>query len=228
MAKAVVAFVRTFTAWSWSRYSDHKRCPAFAKYRHLDKLPEPKAPALERGGIIDGYAQAFLEGRTRKLAAELASFRAGFTALKAAGADAQLKLAVDRSWQLVDFKDWNRAWGRMVLDASFYEPKPRRVHVIDFKTGRIYPENEEQLELYSLPMFVKYPDAKDVKVRLWYTDHGEEKGVRVYPRSAFARLKKGWERRLVPMLTDKKFPPRPGDHCNRCHYRKSNGGPCQY
>jgi len=220
------SLIKTFTAWSWSRYSDHVKCPAQAKYRHLDKLPTPKGPALIRGGRIDELATAYLTGKLRKLPPELAKFREGFAALRDRGAEAQAKLAVDRSWQLVDFFDWARAWGRMVLDASFIEKK--RAHVIDFKTGNIYPENEAQLELYAIPMFERYPDADEVKVRLWYLDHGSDAGVRVYQRSGFVKLKKTWERRLVPLLTDMKFPPRPGQHCGWCPFAKKKGGPCIY
>jgi hypothetical protein len=215
-----------FKAWSYSRWKDHFRCPYYALLRHLVKLQEPKSPALERGGEIDRLATDYLIGKARTLPAPLKLFRAEFARLRKVGASAQTKWAVDRSWRIVDFFDWDRAWGRVVLDSHFVVKTT--ADVIDFKTGKVYPENEEQLELYAVPTFIAYPLVKQVKTSLWYLDQGEINGERTYTRELLPTLIKRWEKRLVPMLTDRKFTPKPGDYCRRCHFRQSNGGPCKY
>jgi hypothetical protein len=222
--------IRTFKAWSWSRYKDHFRCPFYAKCRHLDKLAEPKGPALERGGRIDGEANDFITGKLKALPESLKLFKKEFSELVKRKATAQMKWAVDRTWKLVDFFDWDRAWGRMVLDAHWVgEVKKTMVaKVIDVKTGRVYEENEEQLELYAIPTLIAYPEVEVVQTELWYVDQGQIGGVRHFRREQLPMLTAGWEKRLVPMLTDTKFVPRPGDYCRRCHYRKSNDGPCKY
>lgn len=222
--------IKTFTSWSWSRYKDHLKCPAYAKYRHLDKIPEPKGPALERGGRIDAESNDFIEGKLTKLPDSLKRFRKEYAELKKRGGVAQTKWAVDRSWKLVDFMDWGRAWGRMVLDAHWKgvvrgTPVAK---VIDVKTGRIYEENEHQLELYAIPTFIAYPEVEVIQTELWYVDQGEIGGLRQFHREQLDVMIKGWNRRLIPMLTDKKFVAKPGDYCNRCHFRKANDGPCKF
>lgn len=230
--------VKTFTAWSWSRYKDHLQCPLYAKLRHLDKLEEPKGPALIRGSAIDDDSNQYVTGKTKELPVTLARFKKEYAEIKKRGAVAQVKWAVDRTWKLVDFFDWNRAWGRMVLDAhwtgklSVKDGHRKRVayvaKVIDVKTGKIYPENEEQLELYAIPTLIAYPAVEVVQTELWYVDQGEIGGLRHFHRDQLPGLIAGWNKRVIPLLTDTKFVPKPGDYCNRCHYRKSNGGPCRY
>lgn len=233
--------IKTFKSWSWSRFRDYLRCPFYAKCRHLDKLAEPKGPALERGGQIDGESNDFVSGKLKILPASLKLFKKEFAEVVKRKAVAQTKWAVDRTWKLVDFFDWERAWGRMVIDISWVDtirveekiPTHRRrlarvAKVIDVKTGRVYEENEEQLELYAIPVLLAYPEVEVVQTELWYVDQGQIGGLRHFRREQLPALTKGWEKRLVPMLTDTKFVPRPGDYCRRCHYRKSNGGPCQY
>lgn len=220
--------VRRFTAWSFSRYRDHLQCPLRAKLSHLDKLDRdvPKGPALIRGDQVHRAAEAFIIGKEKKLAPELETFAAEFRDLKKRKASSEGKFAVDRDWQLVDFFDWNRAWGRMVADAH-YCVKASAV-VIDFKTGRAYPDNEEQLELYAIPVFLTYPRAIEVKTQLWYTDQGTIGGERTFKRSRLPSLIKTWTHRVAPMLADTKFVARPGEHCRYCNFRKAKGGPCKY
>ena len=49
--------------WSSSRYTVYDQCPAKAAYKFIDKLPEPPAPALDRGSLIHKQAELFIRGR---------------------------------------------------------------------------------------------------------------------------------------------------------------------
>ena len=35
--------------WSYSRLADYEKCAALYRFRHIEKLPEPKGDALTRG-----------------------------------------------------------------------------------------------------------------------------------------------------------------------------------
>jgi hypothetical protein len=238
--------VKTFKAWSWSRYKDHLQCPLAAKLRHLDKVEAPKGQALVRGGAIDADATNYITGKLKSVPASLIRFRAEFKELIKRKASAQTKWAVDRAWKIVAFDDWDRAWGRMVTDAHWVgtvatnKDKCIRVvstvaKVVDVKSGKVYPENEHQLELYAIPIMISDEAIEVVQTELWYVDQGEIGGLRHFHRDQLPEMIAGWEKRLVPILTDKKFVPRPGDYCGRCHYRKSNGAafpsgvaPCKF
>jgi CRISPR/Cas system-associated exonuclease Cas4 (RecB family) len=220
--------VRKFTTWSFSRYRDHLQCPRRAKLTHIEKLDRSalKSPALIRGETVHRSAEQFIRGEVRTLASELRTFKDEFRDLRKRRASAEGKFAVDRTWKLVDFFDWDRAWGRMVADAHYVDR--RTAFVIDFKTGKMYPDNEEQLELYAIPVLLTYPDAAEVRTALWYVDQGKIGGERTFTRKKLPVLIKTWTRRVVSMLTDTKFVPRPGEHCRYCNFRKTKGGPCEY
>lgn len=219
--------VKTFTAWSWSRYKDWLQCPFYARCRHLDKLAEPKGPALLRGGQVDELANGYIVGGVRKLPEPLKLFKGEFAMLRKVKALGQTRYAVNRAWRLVEFFAAD-AWGRMILDAHWLSHRGTVANVVDNKTGKVYPDNELQLELYAIPTLIAYPEVRVVRTALWYLDQGEVGGERSYPRSRLPEMVKGWERRLAPMLTDRHLAPRPGGYCSRCHYRKANGGPCKY
>lgn len=227
--------VKMFTAWSYSRWKDHSDpvtgCPRRAKYKHLDKLPEERGPALMRGGEIDEEATAYLTKPRTKLPKSLQNFTNEFAMLRKVKAVAQSKWAMTVDWKPTDFFNWTRAWCRVVLDAHF-KPDPVTLRVIDFKTGRVYPDNERQVELYAVAAFAQDPTIERAEVELWYLDQGlilpDKPTDRGYTRAELPKLQKLWRQRVTPLLSDKKFLPRPGKHCERCTYSSRKNGPCQY
>jgi hypothetical protein len=248
--KAKAALLR-FTAWSWSRFNDHRRCAFYAFCKYLRKLPEPGSPAMDRGGAIHKLAEDWTLGKGDKLPPELKLFKTEFAHLRKIKANVEGQIAVDRMWKPTDWfgKD---AWLRVVTDARYEEnPKDGKVvSAIDHKTGKIYEENDEQLSLYIPALFSHYPRADEINLKLYYLDQGEERLYR-YRREGIARprelpparkggapvvekapshvaLMKIWTEKSYPILTDRQFVATPNDKCRFCHYRKSNGGPCRY
>lgn len=224
--------LKQFLAWSFSRWKDHTECPRFAKLKHLDKIPEgAKGPALIRGEKIHKLAEDYVKGTLKKFPAELKMFEAEFKELRKQKAVTEGKWAMNVAWKVADFFDWVGAWCRVVLDAHLKTGK--RARVIDYKTGKIYGDNEEQLELYAISGFVHYPDVEFVDVELWYLDQPREANqkkpganpkLKTYKRSDLAKLQKKWKTKVIPMLSDKKFPPRPGPKCKYCAYSERKGG----
>lgn len=213
------------TAWSYSRYRDYEKCPLLAKFKHVDRLKEPPNEAMERGTLIHKLAEDFALKRIKKLPPELKQFKAKFTALQ------KQKLLVEEQWAFND--KWGRvdwfardAWCRVKMDASYQFKK--EVVVIDHKTGR-YREGEytEQLELYALAALLIYTSADTVSCRLWFLDSGDE-ATYTATRADIEELKKKWVARTKPMLNDKRFAPKPGNHCRWCHFSKAKGGKCKF
>ena len=224
--------VKQFTSWSFSRYKDWMECPLKAKLKHIDKVPEgEKGPALLRGEVIHKEAEDFTRGKIRKIPASLKLFAKEFAHLKKMKAVAEGKWAMTVEWKPIDFFDWGKAWCRVVLDAHYYLPRPRRAVVIDHKTGKIYPDNQHQIELYVIAAFAHYETAQEVQPALWYLDQGEirPEDARIYTRSKdLPKLQSKWKKNVIPLLTDRKFLARPGDYCSRCAYSNRRGGPCKY
>lgn len=225
------------TAWSFSRYSDYKTCPAKAYYKHVKKLKEPPNKAMQRGSAIHKLAEDYALGDLPRLPVELMQFSSEFTRLK----NQKLK-HIEEQWAFAT--DWTEtgwfdadAWCRIKLDAAYINTKHDVLVVIDHKTGSMREERKadymEQLELYALAGLLKFPNIAAVSPRLWYIDHGA-----VYPDPAeeelefthddTGRLIKLWAARTSKMLTDTKFAPTPNHTCQWCHFRKANGGPCKF
>lgn len=226
---------RYFTSWSYSRWADHAECPRRARLKHLDKFVPPgepkKSPALERGDRIHKDAEAYVKGGLKRLPKELSAFADEFKHLRKIGAVAEGKWALTITWQPVDFFDWNAAWLRVVLDAH-HALATDRAKVIDYKTGKVYGTSADQLELYAVAGFANYPDVKVIETELWYLDQGlilpADEEARTFDRRQLPNLQKKWRERVIPMMRDKKFVPRPGPHCWRCDYSKKKGGPCEF
>jgi CRISPR/Cas system-associated exonuclease Cas4 (RecB family) len=245
------------TAWSYSRLGDYEKCPALAKFKHIDKLKEPGGPAMDKGNRVHGLAQVWVTGKmptdtwgmTPALLAELRTFAAKlkgarippelerfekeFEILRKAKATAEENWCFRDDWTATRYDDWNRVWLRVKTDAHYLEvaKKGRRrettVHIIDYKTGREYPEHVKQRSLYALGAFLKYPDAVRAVAEHWYLEAGVERKTE-YAAADLEDLKAEWSDKTTALLNDTTFAPRPGAYCQYCHFRKAQGGPCVY
>lgn len=220
-----------FTAWSFSRWRDHDQCPYRAGLKHLMKVPEPSSPALARGDRIHKAASAFITGVVKKLDDELAPVRATVLvyrdALRAGLAQVDDRWAFNKSWAPVEFFAHD-AWLRQITDYHAHEGA--RAAVTDFKSGKVSEDKTfmfYQLELYALGTFLKKPRVEEVEARLLYTDHNVEQRE-TYHRSQLRGLQKTWVKRTIPILTEARFEPKPGNHCRWCPHSASKGGPCIY
>lgn len=251
IAKAVAAAVRAFTAWSFSRYKDHRDCPRRAHWKHILKKPVlvdgawcapdqvPKSPAMQRGGDIHKEGENYLKGKTKAVPAAFKAFAKEMRELRAAKAASEAKWGLTAAWKPIDFFDWARCWLRVVLDAR--ATAGRKARVIDFKTGKVYPDdNEDQMELYAIAAFAYFGDADEVDVELWYLDQPrgklnlgagqtiENPHVATYTRKEAEAARRRWDKKVMPIMTDRRFVPKPGRGCAWCEYSKRKGGECQF
>lgn len=221
-----------FTAWSFSRWKDYRQCPAYAKYKFLEKRPEPDHPASARGTEVHESAEGYVSGKLKKLPEMFKPMRKDLDNLKKVKAKTEQEWAFDAQWCKVDWfaKD---AWLRIKVDSHYLMEERKRkvtattVHIIDYKTGKVHGEHEMQRSLYALGALLVYPDAVAVVVEHWYMDSGEIHQDE-YRADQLEALKKEWTQRTVPMMRDRRFAPRPGNYCRWCHFRKGNNGPCKF
>lgn len=102
------------------------------------------------------------------------------------------------------------------------------LHIFDLKTGKIYQDHIEQLQLYATLGLLVYPQVERVHVAGLYIDEGTEAQEATYPRSMHQHLLNHWWERANKTLMLEEFPPTVGGHCNRCSFSRGRGGPCQY
>lgn len=239
-------------AWSMSRLNDYEKCPQILKFKVIDRLKEPSNKAMERGSGIHSMAEAFINAgvKSPKVPKDLRLVETELRALKKLGA------VPEEQWTFTkDFKDttsWfgEAAWCRVkidavtelkvsdapqvrMLEASVFEgmdPSARGAWIVDWKTGQFRPEaSVDQLELYTLSLFLLKPKAAFALSTLAYTDVGRlvHSFTANTPR-AVAGLKKKWLKRVAPMQADVKLLATPSSRaCHWCFFARKNGGPCQ-
>lgn len=234
------------TAWSYSRYADYELCPLRFKLKHIDRLPDPGSAAMVRGSDIHKEGENYLKlpaGRGGKAPATVPSTYAHF---KTEMAELHsLSPMVEQQWGFTatwEPTSWfgKETWLRVVCDVAVYYDDDT-LDIIDFKTGRKYTTNEDQIELFSMGGFARFPEVNHVTARLWYLDiaDGPSDGdphedstanttIREYTRDEFDEAKLKWEDKIQPMFVDTKFPPRANEKCKWCPYSKSKGGPCKF
>ena len=218
------------TAWSYSRWSSYDECPFKAYLKFVLKRPEPSAPALERGSAIHKKCEDYLTGAEADLPVEVhPKLAARYAEIKALSPAVEQELAFTVDWKQTGWFDKN-AWCRIKMDAML-PAQEGVVQIIDHKTGKVKDEGEYdlQLGLYALGGLLIYPKAERAVASLYFVDHGIIIGDDYsYERSDVEAMKKAWERRVAPMLTDTVYEPKPGNACRWCNFRKANGGECRY
>lgn len=220
-----MAVATKFYAWSFSRLTLWEECPLRAKLQNLDRIETPKGPALERGNIIHKEAEDYALGRI-KITPNLKSLEGDFKILKASNPLVEQQWAFNVNWEPTEWFGRD-AYVRIICDAVTM-PTPDFACVIDHKTGKLRDGYQEQVELFSTGVFSRYGSVQEAATELWYLDHGTII-QNAFHRKDHTSLKKKWSKRAAPMLKDEKFPPKPGNHCRWCHFRRSNGtGLCPY
>lgn len=233
------------TAWSYSRYADYQQCPLKFKLKVIDKMREPGSAAMDRGSAIHKEGENYVlanAGAKRPKAPPKSYAHFAEEMKQLTGLDPM----VEQQWGFTD--QWAPAtasgrdphgwfakdtWLRLVTDVCVrYDDGD--VDIIDYKTGKMYGKNEEQMNLFSCGPFMKWPDTQKVTTRLWYLDQPDPTGTGAnrieeeYTRKDFELIKKDWVKKVRPMFADQKFAPKPNDRCRWCHFRKENGGPCKF
>lgn len=217
------------TAWSYSRYADYKQCPLRFKLKYLDKVPEGEvSPAMVRGSDIHKEGEQYLKDPSiSKVPDSYRHFAEMMQQLRDLKPMVEQQWAFDKAWTPTSWFG-KKAWVRVICDAAvIYDDNT--AEVIDFKTGRKYDTNEEQVELFGAATMMKFPDLTEVQVRLWYLDQPVDNEVlRTYTAKEKNAILRDWEKKVVPMFNDRRFAPTPNNKCRWCAYAKDKGGPCPY
>lgn len=224
--------VQSFSSWSYSRLTEWEKCPFKAMCKHFAKIkepePEPGSP-LFHGKEAHQAAEDYLNHKIRGVPKLLCLFTNEFEQLRKKHPQPEYELALTTKWEPTGWFD-AAAWLRIKIDVLWTQGST--IHIVDYKTGKIREEQEDQLELYAVGAFSMLPAPAVAGVSLWYLDQGETRpleGEKLYDGlTESAGLRRKWEKRVAPMLADTAFVPKPGNHCRWCHLQQSKGGPCRF
>lgn len=231
------------SSWSFSKVGDFEKCKFLCYLKHDQKIPEPERPlrpgqtehANDRGSRIHDAAEHFVDG-SGPLTAELAKFEhkdapypGHFSKLKRLHALGQVELegewGMSEEWEIAP---WKGAWLRLKLDAIIHE-SPYEATVIDYKSGRKFGnevKHGDQLNLYALVAFMRFPELEEVTAELWYLDVGELT-TRTMSRAQALQFKRSFTSRGTALTTATKWPPNPNKYsCQWCLYGPEHSGHC--
>lgn len=221
-------------AWSYSRYADYKQCPLRFKLKYIDKLPTAGSPAMERGNVIHKMAEDYVKAQGKKkpkLPAELKGVALEVEHCRAAGGIAEMPWGFRNDWSWTGRPDWfgKEVWFRMKADVAVsYDDDTGLVG--DWKTGRKYDTNKDQILLFGAAALQRFPNWTEVDVRLWYTDQppNDNEVQEVITAKEGALIRKDWDKKVLPLFKDKRWAPTPNDKCKWCDFSKAKGGPCKF
>lgn len=227
------------TSWSHSKLVDFEKCKFLAWLKHDQRIPEPERPlpagktehANDRGSRVHDNAEQYVRGDIDDLCPEAEkSFGIQFDLLRVLYAEGLVSL--EGEWGMNDQWEpapWASAWLRLKLDALVF-PHPTEAIVIDYKTGKKYGnevKHNDQLLIYQLCTFLRYPKVERVTAQLWYLDQNEVT-ERVFTRDQGLRFRTALDRRGRAITTCTDFPPNPNKFsCQWCQYGPWNGGQCK-
>lgn len=225
-------------SWSFSSLGDFEKCKFYSFLKRVQKIPEPERPlppgklehANDRGSRIHDHCELFVRGKEKKILPEMNKFEAEFESLKkqfVAG-----KVSLEGEWGMsADWEpaDWKEAWLRLKLDALVFLSETEAV-AVDYKTGRKFGnevKHAEQLQLYQLVTFLRYPKLEVLHAELWYLDQ-DELTTMTYRRSQGLRFLQKWDMRGKKMTSTVDFPANPNIFsCKYCMYGPKGSGVCE-
>lgn len=223
-------------SWSFSRLGDFEKCRAMYKIKHLDKVPEPPRPlppgktehANDRGSRVHDSAEHYVDG-SGPAVSEMKKFASEFDHLRHLHSSGIVTLEQewghDRDWEVTP---WASAWLRLKLDALVLA-SPVEAVVIDYKTGRKFGnevKHAQQLQLYALTTFLRYPELEIVHAELWYLDV-DDITSQTFTRDQALRFKRSFNNRGVSLTSCTSWPANPNKFsCQWCPYGPDGTGHC--
>lgn len=224
-------------SWSFSSLMDFEKCKFYTYLKRVQKIPEPERPlppgktehANDRGSRIHDSAEQFVRGKM-KFNPELRAFETEFNAMQALFKQGQVSLegewGMSSGWEPAEWKD---AWLRLKLDALVFKSAHEAV-AIDYKTGRKFGnevKHSEQLQLYQLVTFLRYPQLETIHTELWYLDQDDITSM-TFQRHQGLRFRAKWDMRASKMVGATEFPANPNIFtCKFCMYGPKGSGVCE-
>jgi CRISPR/Cas system-associated exonuclease Cas4 (RecB family) len=210
--------------YSYSSIKTYEQCPQKFKFGRIDKLPEPSGEAAERGKALHSAIEANIKGETNVLPIEIEHIRSSINELKTMNAVPEKQFAIDIDWKPVTFFS-KKARFRGVID--IYAKNNDKAIVLDWKSGKVR-DYSDQVRTYAAVSFAIDEELQAIKPIIAFIDQKKEVEYPSIPREVYPSLRAEIERRMSKIDNDTVYAPNPGILCKWCHYRKDNGGPCQW
>ena len=215
------------TRTSYSALTSFESCPLSYKLYYLDGHKEtgPK-PAAERGTRLHTACERFLKNEIpiTALSIDFRKIKDVLHDLKLKNAQAEAVWLCDDHGNPQEVEDEHTRF-KAIVDIHHVEHSV--LYIYDLKSGRRYPEHDDQLQAYATLGFGKYPDVESVVVAALYLEGMGP--LTMYDRPIASHLSKFWKARWDKLFAAEEYPATPSvDACQWCPYRASKMGLCVY
>lgn len=220
--------------WSFSRLNMYETCALRAYREHVLKQKGPQSQYAQRGDDLHKNAASYVMNVPNvTIHKELKAYWPQFKELRKLNGTskagepkvvAERKEGITAKWGPTEFFSGKDLWGRIVIDIKWIEGPT--VYVVDVKTGKKYPEHEDQLRLYAAKELAQNPKVKKAVVADWYVDHPGLHMEREFTQRDGKLIRSDFEARVKKMASDTKLVPTANSKCGWCQFSKRNGGDC--
>ncbi len=225
-------------SWSFSKLQDFSRCKLAFKIKHIDKVPEPERPlpkgkvehGNDRGSRIHDNIETYIRGDHDALCPEAEKYFGAQIDLLRAMHDTGI-VEMEQEWAYNDqweVAPWDSGWLRMKLDFLVHLSKTE-AWVGDWKSGRHYGNeisHANQLNLYAIATFMRFPELEKITVADYYIDHGT-KTEREFTRAEAFKYKRTFDKQGHDITNCESFPANPNRFsCQWCSWGPEHSGHC--
>lgn len=224
--------------WSFSSVAQFEKCPYSLYLGRVEKSPTPpreETHPLERGNRVHKAAELYIKGEG-PLVRELVRFQPHFEQLAERYATGSVEVEGSwwfrSDWSVADGWDDPLKWCIVKCDVASHE-SDTHMNVIDWKTGKSWGKevaHGQQMQLYAIAAFMRYPEINTVTVQLGYLDEKTQFKEKNYLRTQIAELSSRFAARGQALVDAQHFPPKPNrSNCKYCDFGPTNGtGVCPY
>lgn len=225
------------SSWSHSKLVEFEKCKYRTWLLHDQRVPEPQRPlppgktelANDRGTRIHQAAEDYVRGNRTDIIPELYKFEPEICLLGVLYDDGLVSMegewGLDKNWEPTE---WNKAWHRAKVDVIVHH-SPTQATVIDYKSGRKFGneiKHMEQMTLYQLNAFMRFPELESVTTELWYVDHGIVTSM-TFPRHIGLKYRDKFNERGLALTDCTEWPANPNMYsCQWCEYGQWGSGHC--
>lgn len=212
--------------WSLTKLKKFEQCGAKYDFRYNQKLPEQPSVYAQRGKDYHTELELFIKGERSTLTGPLEFYFGFLSALKSNSVPlhTEYRIALKADWSACP--DGETPWFVGYLD--LFRQVEVSAHNWDWKTGKIYPDHIDDMEVYGLSILARHPEIEVVTVTYVYLDKGQNREKIFSRQFDFPLLKEKWAARVKKMEEATTFIPNPTYMCRFCSYSKVNGGPCAF
>ena len=242
----------TIEAVSFSRLDVYETCPKRAQLQYCKRIPEPqrgpphkRCPKSmvtgeyewhnDRGTRMHDSMDKYIRGIRKDYDPELKCLDIEMTNARVAFEQGIVQTeqmwCYKGDWEPTVWNDWDNINMRVKTDIFWVMEgtlkEPIEACVVDLKSGKIFGnegKHAQQLQLYALGAFKKFPTLDKVYAEIWYADHDKIKPVE-YTRRQSLGFQPDWDERCETTKSDVIFESRPSDgNCRWCPYKAEEDG----